>query len=235
MKITIVQRLWALVALAVLAVAFVGFAGIRTAYGVKGDLDSIRNDLFPSVYTLNQMTRAIINIRLAVLTHVTAETPKERADQDKRFGELRTELMDLTDKYEKQFLTGEADRKLLEADRELFREYTAQAEKVMAASNAGDQDAARVELKKLREVAIRVNKNGVTPHIKANDAEVDRVNHEAETVINKGLSTNLLVSAISILAVVGLGVWLVRAVTRGLHTVESTVADIERRMDLMTI
>ncbi|MEN3113247.1 methyl-accepting chemotaxis protein [Uliginosibacterium paludis] len=232
MKLSIVQRLWAIVALAAAAVILVGAAGLLTASNVKGDLDTIRQDLFPSVYKLNQMTRAIINIRLAVLTHATSDTEKDKADQNKRFAELKTQLMELTDEYEKELITNDQDKQMLAKDRELFREYLDQAEKVLAASNAGKTEEAGAELKKLREVAVRVNQQGVTPHVKFNDEQVDAVNNHAEQVIKSSVTTNTTIIIASVLLVIALGWWIVRSITSGINTLESTVEQIERNLDL---
>ncbi len=232
MKLSIVQRLWAIVALAAAAVILVGAAGLLTASNVKGDLDTIRQDLFPSVYKLNQMTRAIINIRLAVLTHATSDTEKDKTDQNKRFAELKTQLMELTDEYEKELITNDQDKQMLAKDRELFREYLDQAEKVLAASNAGKAEEAGAELKKLREVAVRVNQQGVTPHVKFNDEQVDAVNNHAEQVIKSGVTTNTTIIIASVLLVIALGWWIVRSITSGINTLESTVEQIERNLDL---
>ncbi len=232
MKLSIVQRLWAIVALAAAAVILVGAAGLYTASNVKGDLDTIRQDLFPSVYKLNQMTRAIINIRLAALTHASSETEKEKADQNKRLAELKTQLMELTDEYEKELITNDQDKQMLAKDRELFREYLDQAEKVLAASNAGKADETRAELKKLREVAVRVNQQGVTPHVKYNDEQVDAVNNHAEQVIQSGVATNTIIIIASLALVIALGWWIVRSITSGINTLENTVEQIERNLDL---
>ncbi|PLK47000.1 methyl-accepting chemotaxis protein [Uliginosibacterium sp. TH139] len=232
MKLSIVQRLWSVVALAVAAVIFVGAAGLYTASNVKGDLDNIRQDLFPSVYKLNQMTRAIINIRLAVLTHATSDSPKDKADQDKRFAELKTQLMELADDYEKTLVTNDVDKQMLAKDRELFKEYLDQAEKVLAASNANNAEASKAELKKLREVAVRVNQQGVTPHVKLNDEQVDAVNNHAEQVIKNGVTTNTVIIIASVALVAMLGWWIVRSITLGISTLESTVEHIEQRLDL---
>jgi len=138
MKFTIAQRLWALVLFAVLALCFVGFTGIRTSYITKENLDRIRLDAYPSAMTLDQISRTIINIRLSVLTHVTSDTPEEKAAQDKRLQELRAQLKDLGDKYEKELVSDDEDRRLLEEDRAQFARYLAQADKVIQASNTND-------------------------------------------------------------------------------------------------
>ncbi|WP_018608345.1 methyl-accepting chemotaxis protein [Uliginosibacterium gangwonense] len=231
MKFTIAQRLWALVLFAVLALGFVGFTGIRTSYVTKENLDKIRLDAYPSAMTLDQISRTIINIRLAVLTHITSDTPEEKAAQDKRMLELKTQLKDLSDKYEKELVSDDEDRRLLGEDRTQFARYLAQADKVIQASTANDPVAGKEDLAELRKIAIDVNK-AIGSHVKYNDDMVDKVNTNAEKAVARGLDINLAAAATGAFAILALGLWLVRIITRTLSTMQQTVTRIEQSLDL---
>lgn len=231
MKLTITQRLWALVLFAVLALCFVGFTGIRTSYITKENLDRIRLDAYPSAMTLDQINRTVVNIRLAVFTYITSDTPEEKAAQDKRLLELKTQFKELSDKYEKELVSDEEDRRMLGEDRAQIARYLTQADKVLQAFAANDPASGKADLAELRKIAADVTK-AIDGHIKYNDNLVDKISLNAEKAVTRGLDINLAVAALSVLAILALGLWLVRIITRTLSAMQRTVTQIEHSLDL---
>ncbi|MDQ7988942.1 MAG: methyl-accepting chemotaxis protein [Candidatus Dactylopiibacterium sp.] len=230
MKLTIARRLWAMVALSVAALLAVGITGVQTAYSVKGNLDTMTTELMPSQYTLSQVTRAIINLRLALLTHVLADE-EGKAAQDKRIAELKTQLGELTDEYASKMASTETDREMIAEDKRRIALYLEEADKLVAASRAADPDAIKEGIETVRKAAINVN-GSVTPHVKYNDKLVAEGNARAEAAVARGVWLNLTWLGVGIVAVLALAAWLVRSVTRGLDELRDGVTRVEHSLDM---
>ncbi|MFT4173699.1 MAG: methyl-accepting chemotaxis protein [Rhodocyclaceae bacterium] len=230
MRLTIARRLWAIVALSAISLIIVGTFGVMTAYQVKADLDTITGKMMRSNHTLTQLSRAVINLRLAVLTHGFVDAADSKAEQARRIDELKTELNGLVDGYARDLVIDEQDRKMLAEDRSRLQRYTAEADHFVALSDAHD-DAIKTRFEDLRKAALFVNE-AISAHVTYNDELVARQSAEAAASVAHGLRVDIGGVVIGVAAVLGLGIWLVRAIARGLAHMQRTVTAIEHSLDM---
>jgi methyl-accepting chemotaxis protein len=230
MRLTIARRLWAIVALSVASLVIVGTVGVVTAYQVKSDLDTITGKMMRSNYALGQLSRAIINLRLAVVTHGFVDTAQGKSEQAQRIDELKAQVNELVGTYERDLLYDEHDRKMLAEDKIRLESYLAEADQFVALSNAHDE-AIKTRFDDLRKAAVFAN-DAITAHSENNDALVARQSAAAAASVAHGLRINAGGVVTGVLAVLALGIWLVRTVTQGLARMQRTVTDIEHSLDM---
>ncbi|SUX53899.1 MCP four helix bundle domain-containing protein [Chromobacterium vaccinii] len=115
---TITKRLLLTTILALLAMLALGVQGLWKQQQANERFDYMKINTFPSIHTLDDAKEALADVRLTLARSVALSDPAAKkaefaalADLDKRFDAA-------LDKYEKELISNDADRKLLQVDRD---------------------------------------------------------------------------------------------------------------------
>ncbi|MFB9159406.1 methyl-accepting chemotaxis protein [Chromobacterium violaceum] len=137
---TITKRLLLTTVLAMLAL---GVQGLWKQQQANGRFDYMKINTFPSIHTLDDAKEALADVRLTLARSVALSDPAAKkaefaalADLDKRFDAA-------LDKYEKDLVSNDADRKLLQTDREDMKLYRQQRDKylqLLQSNNVAEAD-----------------------------------------------------------------------------------------------
>ncbi|MEO9382780.1 methyl-accepting chemotaxis protein [Chromobacterium phragmitis] len=128
---TITKRLLLTTLLALLAMFALGVQGLWKQQQANERFDYMKVNTFPSIHTLEDAKEALADMRLTLARSVALSDPAAKkaefaslSDVDKRFD---TAL----DKYEKELLSNDEDRKLLQTDRDDMKLYRQQRDKYL--------------------------------------------------------------------------------------------------------
>ncbi|MBX9269567.1 methyl-accepting chemotaxis protein [Chromobacterium violaceum] len=128
---TITKRLLLTTVLALLAMLALGVQGLWKQQQANDRFDYMKINTFPSIHTLDDAKEALADVRLTLARSVALSDPAAKkaefaalADLDKRFDAA-------LDKYEKDLVSNDADRKLLQADRDGMKRYRQQRDKYL--------------------------------------------------------------------------------------------------------
>src|SRR4026208_2388416 len=139
---TIAKRLVLLLAVPLLALVGLG-AFIRFQLTTIEDRGRFVADLqIPSLATLGNISRTFAELRVHVRNHVLATSEAERASVRSTFERDEAELGRLLDQYERNLISNDQDRRLLNDYRNRYREWLDRVKAIMALSTAGRREDA---------------------------------------------------------------------------------------------
>ena len=143
MRLTISRQLTLMAVLTLAILLIVGVIGNRVAHSIGEAVEYSETNTVPAVEAIAQMRRTFLEIRVAVLGHMTTWDEDEKKDYDKRIEEAKKAFATALDAYEKLAAgSDETDRKLLDAERKAFAAYLASIEQVLDKSrNSQNTDA----------------------------------------------------------------------------------------------
>ncbi|AOZ49415.1 methyl-accepting chemotaxis protein [Chromobacterium vaccinii] len=128
---TITKRLLLTTILALLVMLALGVQGLWKQQQANERFDYMKINTFPSIHTLDDAKEALADVRLTLARSVALSDPAAKkaefaalADLDKRFDAA-------LDKYEKELISNDADRKLLQVDRDDMKMYRQQRDKYL--------------------------------------------------------------------------------------------------------
>lgn len=230
MRVSIVQRLWLLVATALLALIAVGTIGGLMARSALNRLEHIHTSTIPAIETLNAVERNFFLIRVSAYAHIVANSADSKAAMEAKIQEHRNGAIKLFGDIEKQLVDGN-DRSLLEADRTAFTAYVAIMDDALVASRENDLETVR------QVVAQRWKPAGdaLTANLKAHSdyhirlADQARVQASADAREGQWISWGVI--ALGAVLMVAVGVILVRDIGGGIDGLKRAVQRIGNDLD----
>jgi len=118
------KRLLLTLSLALLALLFVGLGGIWQLNQAEERFEYFNDNTLGSVRDLTAVSDAVGAMRIALYRHAMTEDAKGKADAEANLAAARKRFDDMLGKYEREDITDDTDRKLLEADRAAAKRYT---------------------------------------------------------------------------------------------------------------
>ncbi|CAN7325094.1 methyl-accepting chemotaxis protein [Pseudoduganella sp. LjRoot289] len=241
----ITKRLILTLSVALLALLFVGANGLLQLNRAQGRLDKVQTGLIPSIAGLNLAKNAVSDSRLAGyrLSVFTAPAPAEcpepcklpnKATLVKSYNDAHAKFDEVINKYEKENITDDTDRKMLEADREAMANYRKTLVPFLDASAAGDIEGVRATLVAGSPLALGAAgvKKALDDHIEYNNKLIAIVREESIAAYNSAF--NLLVGVIVLAFVVtaALGFQLYRIISGSLGNIQGTLEGVSQSLDL---
>ena len=101
----------------------------------------------PSILDLDTAIESASSIRLALWKYLGNPPADEKAALEKTMRDKHDAVIAALNKYEKEDLTDDTDRAMLQADRDSFAAYEKEREVVMGVLTAGTSDAAREQMR----------------------------------------------------------------------------------------
>lgn len=132
------QRLLFTLFFSLLAMLVVGFGGIWQLNQAEQRLEYFNENTLTSVRRLNAIKDSTTAIRVQLYRHALADDPKAKDDAEQEIVNAIKRFDDLTAKYEREDISNDADRKLLEEDRAALARYRAQHAAFFALSRSND-------------------------------------------------------------------------------------------------
>ena len=234
MKLTISRQLtlMALLTLAILLV--VGVIGNRVAHSIGEAVEYSEKNTVPAVEAIALMQKTFLEIRVAVLGHMTTWDEDEKKSYDKRIAEARQLFAATLDAYEKLAANSDdTDRKMLEADRQAYTAYLASIEQVLQKSRDSQNTDAKELFVQGRPLVDALEKH-LAEHTDYSKQLATVQREKANAALANGNWLSVVSIVLGALLLGGLSFALKRSISRGLAGMEQAVARVESELDLTT-
>ena len=232
MKLTISRQLslMALVTIAILLV--VGIIGNRVASSINSAVENSEKIVVPTVESIGTMRLAFLDIQVAVPGHIAAYNEGEKKDLDARITASQQTFAATLDDYEKiAASSGQKNLDLLAADRKAYEDFVKFLTPVLEKSRNSEVGNAKELFNEGKPIITKLNESLVAHAAYSKELASEQSQSAAATFA--GGNTLLMVSSVlGMLFLGGLSVVLKRSISRGLASMEQTVARVEAELDL---
>ena len=232
MKLTISRQLslMALVTIAILLV--VGIIGNRVASSINSAVENSEKIVVPTVESIGTMRLAFLDIQVAVPGHIAAYNEGEKKDLDARITASQQTFAATLDDYEKiAASSGQKNLDLLAADRKAYEDFVKFLTPVLEKSRNSEVGNAKELFNEGKPIITKLNDSLVAHAAYSKELASEQSQSAAATFA--GGNTLLMVSSVlGMLFLGGLSVVLKRSISRGLASMEQTVARVEAELDL---
>ncbi|OHX20665.1 methyl-accepting chemotaxis protein [Chromobacterium sphagni] len=135
---TITKRLLLTTVLALIAMLLLGFQGVWQLKQANERFDYMKVNTFPSIHTLDDAKEALAEVRLTLARSVALSDPAAKSAQMASLVDIDKRFDAALNKYEKDLISNDDDRKLLQVDRDDMKLYRQQREKYLQLAQAND-------------------------------------------------------------------------------------------------
>lgn len=227
---TIAKRLSLLISIAVLALILLGGGSVFGLKQLQGKLDSVNNNLLPSISLLNDISKDVYRMRLRLQSHVMSDD----MDKQKMFEEDLVKLDKRVDEqllqYEQGMVVNEADRKMLEDGRTAIAAYRKLAGEVLTMSKNLMKTDAQHALLENNKISVEAAE-ALARHVEYN-VELAKTDKADSEKLAGRLTTGMVILALLASVGVGfLGSVIYRNVVTSLNSLRETLVDVERNLD----
>ena len=220
----------ALVTIIILLV--VGIIGNRVANSINSAVENSERIIVPTVESIGTMRLAFLDIQVAVPGHIAAYNEGEKKDLDARITASQQTFAATLDDYEKiAASSGQKNLDLLAADRKAYEDFVKFLTPVLEKSRNSEVGNAKELFNEGKPIITKLNESLVAHAAYSKELASEQSQSAAATFA--GGNTLLMVSSVlGMLFLGGLSFVLNRSISRGLASMEQTVARVEAELDL---
>jgi len=146
---TIARKLHLLILSVVLGLASLTVLSVYQSQRIATSASYSSINTVPSLLTLGDASDAAYGIRINIWKYAASSDPANRARLEKLMGEQHERVLAAFNRYEKEDISDDADRQLLEADRSAFLDYEKSRAVVMQLGADGKSEEALRAIEKL--------------------------------------------------------------------------------------
>ncbi|QEL55584.1 methyl-accepting chemotaxis protein [Chromobacterium paludis] len=228
---TITKRLMMTIALALLALIVVGGQGLWQQRQANERFDYLRINTFPSIHDLDEAKVVLADMRLALARGAAMVDPAARQAQLGLLPDLDRRFDAAMDKYEKELLSNDEDKQMLQADRESMKAYRGQRDKYLQLLRANDVPGAdKLLVGEMSEVAKSLNQQ-LLAHVEFNYKLAEQLSSDNAAAYQEGVMTSLAVVALAVLLCGGLSARLYVHIRRSLSSLLGIMQEVRSRLD----
>jgi methyl-accepting chemotaxis protein len=199
-------------------IAFVGIRGIASAGNLNGKIEVLGNENFKNTKLIMEIKEFQDGWHRAVLNHILMEDDKQMDDQAKKM-DVRSDSLLLTLGLLRDAVDDQAEKENLASAEEVWKEILIEKDSTLFLSKAGKKDLAREYWIEKGRALIKKLDGNLTFVRDAQEAAVMGSLASAKELYSTTRATLMAVSALSILAGLGLGMLLATSIGKGLTRV----------------
>jgi len=230
---TITKRLIMTLAVALLALIFVGSYGLWQLSRSEQRFDFVQNAVKPSIAELVVANNDLSDMRRLSYQHLVVD-PSMKADVEKSIADSDKAFEQHLDRYERNDVADDADRKLLTADMTAFQAYQVARTDFVEKSRTGSMELARSILLPggAVDIASKNLSNAINAHIvycskRQNDLQTSNTSSYNQAF---WLLVGIMITVLALTC--SLGTHLYRIISQGLHGIQSTLERVNESLDL---
>ena len=227
------KRLLLTLSLALLALLFVGLGGIWQMNKSEERFEYFNDNTLGSVRDLNAVSEAVASMRIALYRHAITEDAKGKTEAESMLDTASKRFDEMIGKYEREDLSDDADRKMLEADRATGKRYRDQFAGLLERSRSNDYAATQQMLTAgelhLASTALR---KAIADHLEYNaKLGADAVAYnKAQHAWSVRVFLTVIVLAVALTGF--MAVTLYRRIRGSLAQIQGTLEHVSRTLDL---
>ena len=232
MKLTISRQLTLMAVLSLVILLVVGIIGNRVAHSIGAAVEYSEKNTVPAVEAIALMQKTFLEIRVAVLGHMTTWDDDEKKAYDKRIADARQLFATTLDAYATLAANSDdTDRQMLEADRQAYTAYLASVEQVLQKSRDIQNTDAKELFVQGRPLVDALEKH-LVEHTDYSKKLASAQREKANAALASGNWLSLVSIAFGALVLGGFSFALRRSISGGLARMEHAVARVESELDL---
>jgi methyl-accepting chemotaxis protein len=230
---TLSRRLLLILSVALAALIFVGGLGLWRLNQAQQRFEYVQTNLIPSVKELDDAKSDVQGYARLQYRYLLSTDDAGRAAAQQAIDALDKVIEQHIATYERDDISDDTDRQMLEADKTNFAAYGAAMQSYEAKVRAGDVDGAKAILitGALHDAGVAL-RAGLDTQI----AHRVKLGHELRNANNAAYSQAfwllLICMAVALVVSGGLGIQLYRSITAGLDNLKRTLQQVSRSMDL---
>jgi len=227
------QRLLLTLSLAVFALISVGFGGIWQLNRSEDRLEYFNDNTLASVRHLNGVYDAVASMRVLLHRHAMTDDNVAKQEAEVSLDKASKRFDELIATYEREDISDDADRKLLEADREAAKQYRAEFATFLDRSNNNDYAATQKMLTDgTLNASYRALRKAIDTHVEYNTKMGDAAVAENKAQHTHVVRLFLLVIALVVGFIVFMAVSLYRRIKHSLADIQGTLEHVSQTLDL---
>ena len=232
MKLTMSRQLTLMAVLSLVILLVVGIIGNRVAHSIGEAVEYSEKNTVPAVEAIALMQKTFLEIRVAVLGHMTTWDDDEKKAYDKRIADARQLFATTLDAYATLAANSDdTDRQMLEADRQAYTAYLASVEQVLQKSRDIQNTDAKELFVQGRPLVDALEKH-LVEHTDYSKKLASAQREKANAALASGNWLSLVSIAFGALVLGGFSFALRRSISGGLARMEHAVARVESELDL---
>lgn len=142
MALTVSRRLILSLTIALAALLFTNFYSLMALNHAQTRFARVQKEIVPSIVDVAAMQKTLLALRLYTARHSLALSPEHKNGEETRVAAASADMEKLLEKYERDDVQGDPDdQKLLDIDRENYRQYRKVIETLLEKSREGDSSA----------------------------------------------------------------------------------------------
>ena len=213
---TIAQRLYLLIFSAFLGLAGLAGFGIFQMNKVYTATNYANINAIPSIYDLNVANNSIMKLQLQAWQFIGTSDAPQRADFEKSMATEYNKVIATFAEYEREDISNEKDRALLEADRVAFKDYNALREKALALAKLGKGDEARDLLLLNVGTVIKKLYSALDEHSKFNIDFSTQVADDGASALKTANIVSVAISVLAIIVIILMGLFITKKIVNSL-------------------
>ncbi len=226
------QRLAITLGIALLALIAIGGSGLMQLNSANQRFDYMSANTFPSIHNLDAMQGSLTNARLATYRHVIAASADEKAKHQLTIDESDKKMNDMLADYEKNLLSSDSDKQMLDKDRALMKEYQSTRDSVLKVSRDGQNaEAQKMLLGGTVSAGARAMQQQLNEHIEFNYKNAAKLAEDNRSAYKSAFALSMSVIAGGVLICVALGWQLFSHIRASLSGIRDTMLKVGESLD----
>ncbi|MDY7538812.1 MCP four helix bundle domain-containing protein [Undibacterium sp. 5I1] len=233
---TIAQRLYLLIGMAFLGLAAIAGLGVIQINKVYEAANYANVNTVPSLTDLNNAAVTITKLRVMTYRYVTAKDPNKRRDLEIGMIDRYKKITEMFNLYEKQDLSDDKDKALLENDRIAFKAFGVMQEQVIGLMKQDKADEALDVLFKSVTGVVKSMDIALEEHAKYNADLGKKGADDGAAALKHANMMALTIALLTVLVVITLGVFITRKIVGSLNEaieISETVAAGDLTRDII--
>lgn len=210
-NISIGVRLIIMAALAVLALVVLAVSGRVVANNMRSSLESVQDNVMPSIDSIATINENFLRLRLTVLYHFISKEAAKKQALEQQIGELKVNIRNGLERYASEFVSDDKDKELLAADKKHFETYFTEIEPALERSRALDDAGMMSVVAKATKNMSELNE-AIAEHRAYNAELARRARESAERSDARGTLIAEIIVVVSLLVVGGMSFVVIREI-----------------------
>ena len=232
MKLTISRQLSLMAVVTIAILLVVGVIGNRVASSINSAVENSEKIIVPTVESIGTMRLAFLDIQVAVPGHIAAYNENEKKELDARITASQQTFATTLADYEKiAASSGQKNLDLLAADRKAYEDFVKFLTPVLEKSRNSEVGNAKELFNEGKPIIAKLNESLVA-HAAYSKELASEQSQSADATFSGGNTLLMASSLLGMLFLGGLSFVLNRSISRGLSSMEQTVARVEADLDL---
>lgn len=205
MKFTVAQRLSAMILSAVLSLSIIGMAGVWQIGKVSGTLEYVNGNTIPSILTLNEAQFKFMRYRGLLFQHVINTENSKMAELEIQMKSARADMEKALSLYEKEMISDETDRTLLQDDKVSIDAYLKIAEQILVHSRKNETKQAGDIINTIGAPIAAKTQAALVAHMEYNKKLASDLEQTSKTMVSNSLILSWTLIVMGSLLTAGLG------------------------------